>query len=46
MVTHLLDDDGNSMLGIVQEALDESLDNAVKDIPDAVAGIAQFWRNS
>lgn len=46
MVTHLLDDDGNSMLGIPQEALDESLDNAAKDIPDAIAGIAQFWRNT
>jgi hypothetical protein len=46
MVTHLLDDEGNSMLGIPQEALDESLDNAANDIPDAVAGIAQFWCNT
>lgn len=43
ILVHLLDDNGNSVLGISQEQLDETLDDAAKQIPNAVVGIFKFW---
>lgn len=43
IMVHLIDHEGNSVLGIPQEKLDETLDAAAKEIPNAVAGIYQFW---
>ncbi|MBF9058170.1 UPF0149 family protein [Rhodobacterales bacterium HKCCSP123] len=44
ILTHLLDENGNSVLGIPQEKLDQSLDKAAQDIPTAIVGIHRFWR--
>ena len=43
IMAHLLDDSGNSALGIPQEELDQSLAEAAEQIPDAIVGIHQFW---
>jgi len=40
---HLMDEDGNSMMGIPQERLDETLAQAAREIPKSVAAIYQFW---
>ena len=40
---HLLDEDGNSMMGIPQERLDETLAQAAREIPKSVAAIYRFW---
>ena len=40
---HLLDEDGNSMMGIPQDKLDETLAQAAEEIPKSVVAIYQFW---
>ena len=44
ILCHLIDENGNSVLGIRQEDLDATLAQAAENIPDAVAGIYQFWQ--
>lgn len=44
ILSHLLDDDGNSVLGIPEDQLADALDEAAEVIPAAVAGIHEFWR--
>jgi len=46
ILCHLLDENGNSVLGIRQEDLDATLDQAAEKIPNAVVGIYQFWRTA
>lgn len=46
MVAHLLDDNGNSLMGIPQEKLDQALAEAAEAIPDAVAEILLYWRKA
>jgi len=43
IMVHMIDEDGNSVMGIDQRELDEILDQAAERIPDVVAGIYQFW---
>lgn len=43
MMVHLLDDNGNSVMGIPQEELDKTLAAAAKQIPVSVIAIHQFW---
>jgi hypothetical protein len=40
---HLLDEDGNSMMGIPQDKLDETLAQAAEEIPKSVVAMYQFW---
>jgi uncharacterized protein len=44
ILVHLLDDDGNSVLGVPQEDLEETLDLAADTIADTVSAIFRFWR--
>ncbi len=44
IVAHLLDDNGNSVMGIPQEKLDEALAEATDAIPVAVAAMFAYWR--
>jgi uncharacterized protein len=46
ILAHLLDDDGNSILGIPQTDLDEALDAAAETIPEVVGEIFRFWQNA
>ena len=41
---HMLDDNGNSVMGVPQEELDDVLDEAADAIPETVAGIFNFWQ--
>jgi uncharacterized protein len=43
IMVHLVDDEGNSVLGIPQEELEEALQQAADAIPSSVVGIHQFW---
>jgi uncharacterized protein len=43
IMVHLLDENGNSVLGIPQEELDKTLDQAGGEIPKAVVDIHRFW---
>ena len=45
IMVHLLDDNGNSVMGIPQEELDQVLAEAADAIPETVTGIFQFWRS-
>ena len=45
IMVHLLDDNGNSVMGIAQEELDQVLAEAADAIPDTVVSIYQFWRS-
>ena len=45
IIAHMLDDEGNSMLGIPQDKLDVALAEAADAIPDAVSGIFKFWKS-
>ena len=45
IIAHLLDENGNSVMGIPQEELDEVLAEAADAIPDAVSEIYQYWRS-
>ena len=44
ILVHLVDEDGNSILGILQEELDAALGVAAEAIPDAVGKIYSFWQ--
>ena len=43
MMVHLMDENGNSVMGIPQQELDQTLDEAAQQIPEAVAAIHRFW---
>ncbi len=43
MMVHLLDDNGNSVMGIPQEQLDQALEQAAEKIPESVVAIYRFW---
>ena len=45
IMLHLMDENGNSAMGVAQKDLDEVLDKAAEDIPTAVAGIFDYWRH-
>jgi len=45
IMAHMLDDEGNSILGIPHNKLDVALAEAAKVIPDAVVGIFRFWKS-
>jgi len=44
-MVHLLDDNGDSVMGIPQEELKQVLGEAADAIPKTVTGIFQFWRS-
>jgi len=44
ILVHLIDEEGNSVMGIPQEELDEALDGAAEAIPTTVVGIYRFWQ--
>jgi uncharacterized protein len=44
IMVHLLDENGNSVMGIAQEKLDQVLADAADAIPDAVIDIFNYWR--
>jgi uncharacterized protein len=44
ILCYLIDENGNSVLGIRQEDLDATLAQAAEDIPAAVTEIYQFWK--
>ena len=44
ILCHLIDENGNSVMGIKREDLFNALRQAAEDIPTAVAAIHQFWR--
>jgi len=43
MMVHLIDDKGNSVMGISQEQLDQVLAQAAEKIPESVVAIYRFW---
>ena len=43
IMVHLLDENGNSVMGIPQEDLDQTLDEATELIPESVVAIYRFW---
>lgn len=43
IMAHLLDEDGNSVMGIPQEELDQALAQAAEQIPASVIAIHNFW---
>ncbi|WP_213684979.1 YecA family protein [Roseicyclus sp.] len=44
ILCHLIDENGNSVMGIRREDLFDALGQAAEDIPTAVVGIHQFWK--
>ena len=44
IMLHMLDDNGNSVMGVPQEELDDVLDEAADAIPETVAGVFNFWQ--
>ena len=46
ILCHLIDENGNSVMGIKREDLFDALGQAAEDIPAAVAGIYQFWQGT
>ena len=44
ILCHLIDENGNSVMGIRQEELDATIALAAEEIPTAVVGIYKFWR--
>jgi len=42
-MVHLLDNNGDSVMGIPQEELDETLAQAAEYIPKSVVAIYRFW---
>lgn len=44
IMVHMLDDNGNSVMGVSQEQLDEVLQEAAAAIPNAIAQIYDYWR--
>ncbi|MEQ8431710.1 MAG: YecA family protein [Roseovarius sp.] len=45
IIVNLLDEQGNSVLGIPEEELAQTLAASAEQIPDAVVGIYRFWRD-
>lgn len=45
IMVHLMDENGNSVMGIPQEEIDQVLAEAADAIPDTVSEIYQFWRS-
>jgi uncharacterized protein len=45
IMSHILDENGNSVLGIAHEDLDAALDDAAVRIPDTVVKIFLFWKS-
>ncbi len=43
IMVHLLDENGNSVMGIPQEQLDKTLAEEAEKIPQSVVGIHGFW---
>jgi len=43
MMVHLIDESGNSVMGIPQEQLGQALDQAAEKIPASVVAIYKFW---
>ena len=46
IIVHLLDENGNSVMGIPLEELDQVLVDAADAIPTVVAAIYQFWSSA
>jgi uncharacterized protein len=46
ILVHLIDEEGNSVIGIPQAELAETLDAAAEEIPSAVVGIYRFWQEA
>ena len=44
IMAHMLDDQGNSLLGIPQNKLDQALAAAAEAIPNAVICVFKFWK--
>lgn len=44
IVMHLMDEEGNSVMGLSPDLLDDALDDAADAIPEAVLGIFTYWR--
>ena len=44
ILAHILDDDGNPIISVEQENLDELLDKSAKDIPRVVPNIFVYWQ--
>lgn len=44
ILVHILDDKGNSVLGIAQEDLDAAIDEAAERLPQTVVDIYNYWR--
>lgn len=44
ILLHMIDEEGNSMMGITQDQLDRALYQASEVIPDTVARIYLYWR--
>jgi len=42
ILVHILDNNGNSVMGIPQEDLDAALEETAKQIPEAVLGIFNY----
>ena len=46
ILCHLIDENGNSVMGIKREDLFDALGQAAENIPDAVTAIHQFWQGA
>ena len=44
IMLHMLDDNGNSVMGVPQEELDGVLAEAAEAIPETVFGIYEYWQ--
>ena len=44
ILLHMIDEQGNSIMGITQEKLDKALDQAAEVIPETVARIYSYWK--
>ena len=44
ILLHMIDEQGNCMMGITQEKLDKALDQAAEVIPETVARIYSYWK--
>ena len=46
ILAHLIDEDGNSLVGARQDQIDALLDKAAEQIPVTVPNIFKFWQSS
>ena len=46
ILCHLIDENGNSVMGIKREDLFDTLGQAAEDIPAAVTAIYAFWQGT